>query len=229
MKVKRKNHKEFGLAKLEEETGIDEAAEELQQFLLLNSHPEEDTRVRMISLFGEVEEERASELCFSMVALKEMGKREALEDPEDVDSPIITTYDPFTFSLSTYGGSAVEMFAIYDTMRMIRQECEIHTFGLGKVMSAGVLLLAAGTKGKRKIGKNCRVMLHSVIGGSHGSIHNLENEMEEIRFLQEQHIRCLIEETDMTKRYLNKLLNRKMNVYLTAEQAVELGIADEVV
>ena len=121
------------------------------------------------------------------------------------------------------------MFAIYDTMRMIRQECEIHTFGLGKVMSAGVLLLAAGTKGKRKIGKNCRVMLHSVIGGSHGSIHNLENEMEEIRFLQEQHIRCLIEETDMTKRYLNKLLNRKMNVYLTAEQAVELGIADEVV
>ena len=121
------------------------------------------------------------------------------------------------------------MRRFYDTMRMIRQECEIHTFGLGKVMSAGVLLLAAGTKGKRKIGKNCRVMLHSVIGGSHGSIHNLENEMEEIRFLQEQHIKCLIEETDMTKRYLNKLLNRKMNVYLTAEEAVELGIADEVV
>ena len=177
------------MAKLEEEKGVEETAEELQQFLLLNSQSEDEPRVRMISLFGEVEEERASELCFSMVALKEMGRREALEDPEDIDSDIVTTFDPFTFNISTYGGSAVEMFAIYDTMRMVRQDCEIHTFGLGKVMSAGVLLLAAGTKGKRKIGKNCRVMLHSVIGGSHGSIHNLENEMEEIRFLQEQHIR----------------------------------------
>ena len=216
------------MPKLEEEVQAEEA-EDLQQFLFVNSSESDEPRIRMISLFGEVEEERASELCFSMIALKEMGKRDALEDPEDIDSDIITTYAPFTFNISTYGGSAVEMFAIYATMRMSRQECEIHTFGLGKVMSAGVLLLAAGTKGKRKIGKNCRVMLHSVIGGSHGSIHNLENEMEEIRFLQEQHIKCLIEETDMTKRYLNKLLNRKMNVYLTAEEAVELGIADEVV
>ena len=216
------------MPKLEEEVQTEEA-EELQQILLVNSPEQEESRVRMLSLCGEVEEERAGELCYGMVALKEMGRRDSLEDPEDIDSDIVTTFDPFTFSISTYGGSAVEMFAIYDTMRMVRQECEIHTFGLGKVMSAGVLLLAAGTKGKRKIGKNCRVMLHSVIGGSHGSIHNLENEMEEIRFLQEQHINCLIEETDMTKRYLNKLLNRKMNVYLTAEEAVELGIADEVV
>ena len=78
MKAERKNHKEFGLVKLEEEAGVDETAEELQQFLLLNSQSEEDTRVRMISLFGEVEEERASELCFSMIALKEMGRRESL-------------------------------------------------------------------------------------------------------------------------------------------------------
>ena len=96
-------------------------------------------------------------------------------------------------------------------------------------MSAGALLLAAGTKGERMIGKNCRVMLHSVIGASHGALHNLENEMEEIRVLQEQHIDCLVEETKMTKRYLKKLLNRKINIYLTAEESVKLGIADKVI
>ena len=48
-------------------------------------------------------------------------------------------------------------------------------------MSAGVLLLAAGTKGKRRVGKHCRIMLHSVIGGSTGPMHQLENEFAEVK------------------------------------------------
>jgi len=72
-------------------------------------------------------------------------------------------------------------------------------------------------------------MMHSVIGGSAGAIHSLENEMEEIRFTQKQHIECLLEETNMTRAYLKRLLNKRVNVYLTAEEAVELGIADEIV
>ena len=52
-------------------------------------------------------------------------------------------------------------------------------------MSAGVLLLAAGTKGKRKIGKHCRIMMHSVIGGHVGPMHQLDNEMKEIKAIQE--------------------------------------------
>ena len=136
--------------------------------------------------------------------------------------------DPIELVISTTGGSAHDMFTLYDTMRLIREECEIVTVGLGKVMSAGVLLLAAGTKGTRKIGKNCRVMIHGVIGGHVGSIHNLENEMDEVRWMQEQYISALVSETDMTKRFLKKLIQRKVNVYLTAEEAVQYGIADEV-
>ena len=137
--------------------------------------------------------------------------------------------EPIKFMISTYGGTAADMFSIHDVMRMIRDECEIHTFALGKVMSAGVLLLAAGTKGERLIGKHCRIMLHGVVGGSHGAIHNLENEMDEIRWLQEQHTKCLVEETNLTKRELKRMLNRKVNVYLTAEEAVKFGIADRIV
>jgi ATP-dependent protease ClpP protease subunit len=96
-------------------------------------------------------------------------------------------------------------------------------------MSAGVLILAAGTKGSRKIGKNCRVMIHSVRADQWGAIHNLENEFEETKWLQEQHINSLVEETDMSKRFLKKLLDRKVNVYLTAKEAVEYGIADIIV
>tara|TARA_R100000008_G_scaffold10875_1_gene5458 strand:+ start:871 stop:1590 length:720 start_codon:yes stop_codon:yes gene_type:complete len=197
--------------------------------LFMTAPEEKKEELRIIGLIGEVSEERTTEVISSMLQLKQSGSKEVLEDPEKEDSPLVKVYDPFELWISTYGGSAMDMFAIYDVMRLMREECDITTFGIGKVMSAGVLLLAAGTKGKRKIGANCRVMLHSVIGGSQGPIHSLENEMDEIRWIQDQHVKCLVEETNMSSKHLKKLLGRKVNVYLNAEEAVELGIADEVV
>jgi ATP-dependent protease ClpP protease subunit len=96
-------------------------------------------------------------------------------------------------------------------------------------MSAGVILLAAGTKGSRQIGRNCRVMIHSVIAGNHGSIHNLINEMEAVEQIQKMYIDCLVAETDLTKKQLKNMLERKVNVYLSAEEAVEYGIADIII
>ena len=120
------------------------------------------------------------------------------------------------------------MFSIYDVMCYCKQFCDIETIGLGKVMSAGTLLLASGTKGKRRLGKHCRVMIHSVNGGSIGELHNLENEMVQMKNLQDNYIQCLSSETDMTKRQIQSLINRKVNVYLSAEEAISKGLADEV-
>ena len=199
-----------------------EVADALGQ-LFQQQEPEQST-MRIAELYGEINEEMGSNIVASMLILKDSGRRtvQADEQPEEV-------YDPFELYISTPGGTAVDMFAIYDTMRMVQEDCEIHTVGLGKVMSTGVVLLAAGTKGKRKIGANCRVMIHSVIGGHHGSIHNLENEMEEVRWVQDQYNKALCAETDLTPRILKKLMSRNVNVYLTAQEAVEYGIADIIV
>ena len=72
-------------------------------------------------------------------------------------------------------------------------------------------------------------MLHSVVAGNHGSLHNLVNEMEAIKDLQQMYINRLVEETKMTKSQLKKMLERKVNIYLSPEQAVEYGIADEII
>ena len=72
-------------------------------------------------------------------------------------------------------------------------------------------------------------MIHSVIAGNHGNVHNLVNEMEAIQGLQEMYINSLVEETKMSKTRMKKMLERKVNVYLSAEEAVELGIADEII
>jgi len=176
--------------------------------------------LRTVGLFGDVDEEKVAEVIGGFLLLRECGLTMECEASNDI---------PIEFIISTPGGAAHDMFAIYDAMRSVRDKCPIHTVAFGKVMSAGVLLLAGGTKGHRKIGKNCRVMIHGVTGGSIGLIHNLENEMDEIRWLQERYIDALVDETDMTKRFLKKLIGRKVNVYLTADEAVEYGIADEVI
>ena len=172
--------------------------------------------IRAMSMFGDVTEEKAHDACLGLLMLTDFTDKEP-------------PYEPITFYLSTYGGSADEMFSIYDMMCLTKTKCEIHTIGLGKVMSAGTLLLAAGTKGKRMIGRHCRVMIHSVAAGSAGELHDIENEISSIKHIQELYINALSKETHMTKRTIQKLLDRKVNVYLTAEEAIEYGIADEII
>lgn len=191
--------------------------------------PTEEPKISMrtIGLIGDVDEEKAGELIYGMLALKEYGRLPDEEQPKGKNKKQL--YEPFEFYLSTHGGSASDMFAIYDVMRQVRKDCEIHTIGIGKVMSAGVLLLAAGTRGKRKIGKHCRVMIHSVLAGNEGPLHNLENELAEIKWTQQRYIEALIAETKMSQATINKLLQKHVNIYLSAEEAVKYGIADEVI
>jgi len=179
---------------------------------------EEPDPMNTIGLFCDVTEEKVAEVIHGLLYLDHLY---ANSNPEK--------RKPIDFYVSTYGGSADDMFSLYDIMRNVKENNEIHTIGMGKVMSAGVLILAAGTQGKRKIGANCRVMIHSVLGANHGSLHNMINEMEAIEQLQDMYISCLAANTKMTKSQIKKMLERKVNVYLTAEEAVELGIADIII
>ncbi len=211
-----------------EETEDTVSEKELEALQLLMDSASSKTENRLIALFGDIDEPKAGQLCYNLHILSS-DISIVPEDPEDMTKGVTTTVDPIQLMICSPGGNASEMFAIYDNMRLVREICDIETFGVGKVMSAGVLLLAAGTKGKRTIGKNCRVMIHSVIGGVHGGFHNVENEMDEIRWVQSQYIKMLASETDMTQAQLKKMLQRKVNIYLSAEEAVEMGIADVVV
>ena len=190
---------------------------------------QQEKKIRVIPLIGDVCERMSYEVVSELLTLRETGIKKVLSNPEDPNSEFVERCEPIEMVVSTYGGSALDMFGICDMMRVVKEECPIITTGIGKVMSAGVLILASGTKGARRIGRNTRVMIHSVIGGTHGSMHNLENEIEEIRWIQDRYIDTLVEETDMTKRMVKKLLDKKVNIYLDAQQAVDYGIADIII
>ena len=193
-----------------------------------------------IGLVGDITEESSNEVIFSLLLLHEKQSSDYLKtvlsmDKEELESltdeELADMKPNIDFYISTNGGSADEMFGIYDVMRFIKDGgiSSITTCGIGKVMSAGVLLLAAGTKGRRKIGKNCRVMIHGVAGGFGGNLTTMENEIEEIKWIQQQYIKCLADETNLSVSKLKKMIRRQVDVYLSAEEAVKFGIADEII
>ena len=192
--------------------------------LLFEADGQKEEKTRTIALYEEITEESASAVVGGLLYLQKESHLSPQESGE-----LEEVRDPIKLIVSSVGGSAHEMFSIYDTMRLVKDDCEIETLGLGKVMSAAVLILAAGTKGKRRIGKNCRIMLHPVAGGAVGDIEDIENDTKEIKVQQKQYVKCLAEESNLTVKKINSILKRKTNQYYSAEEAVEFGIADEIV
>jgi len=122
------------------------------------------------------------------------------------------------------GGMVDQTLAIYDTMRFLK--CDIATYSIGQAASGGAVILAAGTKGKRYALPNSKIMLHQPWGGITG---------------QAEDIRIQAEEILRDKRTLNDILQRhtgqpaekiqaetERDRYMTAKQAKEWGLVDEI-
>tara|TARA_B100000131_G_scaffold266136_1_gene263940 strand:+ start:2847 stop:3506 length:660 start_codon:yes stop_codon:yes gene_type:complete len=188
-----------------------------------------DNDQRRISLFGELDEERSEHLIDQLTTLARNAEEMVPKEPENPDSEESERIiHPINFMISTYGGNADDMFAIYDVISSIQgQGVPVKTYGLGKVMSAGVLLLACGQKGHRYIGKNTRVMIHHVAGGIMGTLPSMQSDLQSIEAMEARYMEVLCSETKFTKRSLKKLLDKGVNVYLSADEAIEYGIADK--
>ena len=231
-KKKKKDKKE----KIDLLEGISMEAHEQddKQIVIVNniqqpSHPPEP-ELRTINLYGDISEQKGADVVAALLYLESTSHAVAPADPDDPDGERIIMARSIAMMVSTHGGTASDMFSMLDVMDMVKERtCDIETFGIGKVMSAGVPILAAGTKGKRKVGRNCRIMLHNVMAGSHGTIFSMENELEEIKWVQERYIETLASYTKLTPNKIKKLLKTQKDIYISAEEAIKMGIADEII
>jgi len=164
---------------------------------------------RLVYLSGDVTEDSISEIQEQLLDLASASR------------------DPIHLVVSTYGGAVHEMFSLYDVMKFI--PAPVYTVGLGKVMSAGSLILAAGEKGHRMIGASTRVMIHSLSAGFFGNLFELVNEIDEIKRLQDMYVSKMVAETKMCKNDVNAMLKTKVDSVFSAQQAVELGIVDKII
>jgi len=177
----------------------------------------EESDPRMIGLYGEIDDDNAKELVGLL--LRYIHESRDLEE----EAP------PVEIIISTGGGQVTDMFAIYDLMRALRENCPISTLGIGKVMSAGVLLLAAGTKGSRRIGKHCRIMLHHVMTSEQGSVADMSATYKEAYVMEKMMFDALVSETNLTMPQLKRLMKSNTDKFFSAEEAVKMGIADIIV
>ena len=189
-----------------------------------------ETELRTINLYGDISEQKGADVVAALLYLENTSHVVSTKDPQDPESEQVIVARSISMMVSTHGGTASDMFSILDVMDMVKERtCDIETFGIGKVMSAGVPILAAGTKGKRKVGRNCRIMLHNVMAGTGGTIFSMENELEEIKWIQERYIETLANYTKLTPSKIKKLLKTQKDVYISAEEAIKMGIADEII
>lgn len=189
-----------------------------------------EPELRTINLYGDISERKGADVVAALLYLENSSHALVPKNPKDPESEEVIVARSISMMVSTHGGTASDMFSILDVMDMVKERtCDIETFGIGKVMSAGVPILAAGTKGKRKVGRNCRIMLHNVMAGTGGTIFSMENELEEIKWVQERYIETLSSYTKLTPSKIKKLLKAQRDVYISAEEAIKMGIADEII
>lgn len=128
--------------------------------------------------------------------------------------------------VNTYGGSVNAMMAIYDAMATC--EAPIAMVGIGKIMSAGVLLLAAGKKGERHISINARIMVHEMWGVTWGTLYQVRSDVEEWERQEKLFCACLSKETGKSAKEIKKVMDAHKEVYITPQEAQRFGIVDKI-
>ncbi|WP_425305907.1 ATP-dependent Clp protease proteolytic subunit [Agromyces archimandritae] len=162
---------------------------------------------RIIWLGSEVRDENANEIAAKLLLL-------AAEDPKK---------DIFLY-INSPGGSITAGMAIYDTMQFVPND--IVTVGIGMAASMGQLLLTAGTKGKRYITPNARVLLHQPHGGFGGTASDIQTQAQLILDMKKRLAEITAAQTGKTVEQINRDGDRDR--WFNAEEALEYGFVDHI-
>lgn len=127
--------------------------------------------------------------------------------------------------INSPGGSITAGMAIYDTMNYIK--CDVSTTAIGMAASMGAFLLAGGTKGKRYALPNAEVMIHQAATGMQGKTADVKVSYDQLVKTQEKMDRYLAQFSGHTVEEIKAATDR--DHFMTAEEAKEFGLIDEVV
>jgi ATP-dependent Clp protease protease subunit len=163
---------------------------------------------RIIFLGTEINDEVSNLIIAQMLYL----------ESEDPDKEIF-------FYLNSPGGVVSSGLAIYDTMQYIKPD--VCTVCMGQAASMAALILAAGKKGKRTALPHARILIHQPLGGFQGQATDIGIQAREILRLKEELNHILAESTEQPIKRIHTDTER--DYYMTAQQAKDYGIIDEVI
>jgi ATP-dependent Clp protease, protease subunit len=135
---------------------------------------------------------------------------------------------PIHLYIQSPGGQVSAGCAIYDTMQFIK--AEVHTICLGMAMSFGAVLLSAGTKGHRYALPHSRIMIHQPLIHGHGisgQETDIQIEAQEMKIIKKELVEILAKHTGKTYKEVYNACER--NKYMSAQEAKEFGLIDQVI
>ena len=159
---------------------------------------------RVVFLVGEINHVSASRCVMQMLYLQSIKKN------EDIN-----------LYINSPGG------VVDDTLTMNFLGCDIATYCMGRAESGGAIAFMAGTKGKRFILPNAKVMIHQPFGGVYGQAADIEIQAEEILKTKETLIDVIAKCTGQTKERIRE--DSERDRFFSADEAVKYGICDEVI
>ena len=129
------------------------------------------------------------------------------------------------FYINSPGGSVTAGLAIYDTIQWL--SCDVNTYCIGQAASMGAVLLAAGTRGKRYALPNANIMIHQILGGAEGQATDVEIRVKYMLRLKNRLNSILSHHTGKDINTVEQACER--DNFMSAEEAQEFGLVDEVV
>jgi ATP-dependent Clp protease protease subunit len=163
---------------------------------------------RIVFLLGQIDMASATEVIMKFLYLQYENRTQGI-----------------SFYINSPGGEVTSTLAIYDTMQFI--ECPISTYAVGLAASGGAVLLAGGRKGRRYALPNSEIMIHQPHGGVGGQISDIEIQAEVIMRNKRVINEILAKHTGQPAEQIERDTERDR--YLTAQQAKDYGMVDEVV
>ena len=163
---------------------------------------------RIIFLGGEIDDDVANTVVAQMLFLE-------MEDPDQ----------DIMLYINSPGGSVSAGMAIYDTMKYLK--CEVSTLCVGLAASMGAFLLAAGAQGKRKALPHAEIMIHQPLGGARGQATDIQIQADQIQRVKKTLNELLAKNTGKSLKTIEKDTDR--DHFMTAEQAKDYGLIDEII
>ena len=163
---------------------------------------------RIVFVGGEIEDQMANTIIAQLLFLQN----------ENADADI-------SMYINSPGGLITSGLAVYDVMQFVG--CGVQTYCLGQAASMAALLLAGGTKGKRFVLPNSRILIHQPMGGARGTATDISIQAEEILRLRARLNQILAHHTGQPVQKIEEDVDRDR--FMSAEEAVRYGLADQII
>jgi ATP-dependent Clp protease protease subunit len=160
-------------------------------------------------LFGDIEDDNVAK-CIKWICYENVDKKDK----------VLTLY------INSLGGDLYQAFALIDVMR--NSKYPIRVIAIGAIMSAAFLIFASGTKGERYIATNTSTMCHQLFDSIENKYHDMKSALKEADICNEKMVEILRVATGLTSSKIKQKLLPASDVFLTAQELVDLNIADHI-